>query len=186
MITPLSNGMKLYHGSYVAVIAPDLSQCRLYKDFGRGFYLTTNRQQAVNFARLSTRKAKDNQVINQDQSCGVVSTYTFTSGSDLEIKVFAQADRDWSQCVVGHRKNGTFADAVSKVANVDVIGGKIANDNTNATINAFINGTFGDVQSVVVQDLCISLLLPERLEDQYCFRTDASLRCLQYVESERV
>lgn len=33
--------MKLYHGSNQEISTIDLSKCRPYKDFGKGFYLTT-------------------------------------------------------------------------------------------------------------------------------------------------
>ena len=32
--------MKLYHGTDAFFENPDLSMCRPFKDFGRGFYLT--------------------------------------------------------------------------------------------------------------------------------------------------
>ena len=34
--------------------------------------------------------------------------------------------------------------------------------------------------------MCISLLLPERLQDQFCFRSMAALSKLRFVKSERV
>ena len=54
----------------------------------------------------------------------------------------------------------------------DIIGGKIANDATNATIVAYMSGTFGKIGTEDADRICISLLLPERLKNQYCFRTD--------------
>lgn len=33
---------------------------------------------------------------------------------------------------------------------------------------------------------CISRLLPDRLENQYCFRTERALECLEFMESEKV
>lgn len=34
------NGMMLYHGSYLAVVKPDIAHSRVNVDFGRGFYTT--------------------------------------------------------------------------------------------------------------------------------------------------
>ena len=42
--------MKLYHGSNVPVEVPDLSFSKPDKDFGKGFYLSADRQQAVEMA----------------------------------------------------------------------------------------------------------------------------------------
>ena len=38
--------MKLYHGSTVDITNIDLSKSKPNKDFGKGFYLSDNRQQA--------------------------------------------------------------------------------------------------------------------------------------------
>jgi hypothetical protein len=35
-------GVTLYHGSNIEIARIDLSKCRPYKDFGRGFYTTLN------------------------------------------------------------------------------------------------------------------------------------------------
>ncbi|MBR4146226.1 MAG: DUF3990 domain-containing protein [Lachnospiraceae bacterium] len=47
----LETGMKLYHGSYTSVEIPDLSACKPSKDFGLGFYLTTDLNQAKRFIK---------------------------------------------------------------------------------------------------------------------------------------
>lgn len=38
--------MRLYHGSNMMIENIDLSKCKSYKDFGRGFYLTEIKEQA--------------------------------------------------------------------------------------------------------------------------------------------
>ena len=47
----LTNGLYLYHGSYCEVSQPDLGMCSKRKDFGRGFYVTTYKEQAEKWAR---------------------------------------------------------------------------------------------------------------------------------------
>lgn len=42
--------MKLYHGSNVAIEVIDLSKSRPGKDFGKGFYLSADKQQATEMA----------------------------------------------------------------------------------------------------------------------------------------
>ena len=42
--------MILYHGSNTEIIVPDLSKSKPFKDFGRGFYLTEDIQQAEKLA----------------------------------------------------------------------------------------------------------------------------------------
>ena len=50
----LVDGMVLYHGSYCEITSPDLDKCAPYKDFGKGFYLTTSYQQV----RMETSEVK--------------------------------------------------------------------------------------------------------------------------------
>ena len=50
--------MILYHGSNVIVEQPKLIRQNRYLDFGFGFYTTTNRDQAVNFAQKVSRYAQ--------------------------------------------------------------------------------------------------------------------------------
>lgn len=53
----LVDGMLLFHGSYCEISAPDLEKCAPYKDFGKGFYLTSSYEQAKNFINTSLKKA---------------------------------------------------------------------------------------------------------------------------------
>lgn len=68
----------------------------------------------------------------------------------------------------------------------DVICGKIANDDTNATIVAYMNNIFGTMGSEQADRMCINLLLPERLQDQFCFRSNKSISMLNFLKSEKV
>ena len=38
--------MRLYHGNNIVINSINLAMCRLYKDFGKGFYLTDIEGQA--------------------------------------------------------------------------------------------------------------------------------------------
>ena len=60
MIKALEQGTILYHGSYTAVVKPDIVKCAKNKDFGQGFYLTTDKAQADTFAKISLQKAYQN------------------------------------------------------------------------------------------------------------------------------
>ena len=47
--------MILYHGSNVAVEKPVLIKQNRFLDFGFGFYTTTNKEQAIDFAKKVTK-----------------------------------------------------------------------------------------------------------------------------------
>ena len=47
--------IRLYHGSNIAIEEIDLKKTRPYKDFGRGFYLTSMKEQAQKMAQRVSR-----------------------------------------------------------------------------------------------------------------------------------
>ena len=47
--------IRLYHGSNVAIEQIDLSRSKRGKDFGKGFYLNANPDQAMEMAARTTR-----------------------------------------------------------------------------------------------------------------------------------
>ena len=180
MITKLEPGTLLYHGSYCEVRTPELKKCRQNKDFGKGFYLTTDIAQAKSFARLTLEKMKRSGAIPSYSHSKAVSCFEYISKTPLEIKYFDTADKDWLHCIVGHRVDGSFPKIVEDMAHFDIIGGKIANDATNSTIFSYILGAYGEQGTERADDICISLLLPERLKDQFCFRTQRALDTLVF------
>lgn len=50
--------MRLYHASTVVIEKPDVQHSRDNLDFGRGFYLTSVREQAMRYAERFTRRGK--------------------------------------------------------------------------------------------------------------------------------
>lgn len=182
----LEKGMILYHGSYVAVEKPDLDKCAKHKDFGQGFYLTTSLEQAISFARLSLGKVKDRGMIPATEETAWVSSFRVDDITGLKTFVFQTADKEWLHCIVGHRRENYFKEIQWLMKDYDVIGGKVANDDTNTTINAYILRVFGEIGDENADNICIRLLIPERLKDQFCFRSRKAISCLTYIKSEQV
>lgn len=185
---PFTDGLKLYHGSYVAVPNPDLARCERFKDFGQGFYLTTSYEQARSFVRLSIRKARDRGLVDGGARFGFVSRYILSGVNDQELSVleFSGADSSWLRCVTSHRRRRAFPEEVKRLSSYDVIIGKIANDQTNITLALYMDGIYGPVGSPEAERACIAQLMPERLSDQYCLRSERALLCLGFEGSEQV
>ena len=182
----LVDGLVLYHGSYTEVREPDLSKCAKYKDFGQGFYLTSSFDQACSFAKLTLRKSRTNNIARPDDK-PTVSRFSFrTAGQPIDVQSFETANEEWLHCVVAHRKKGLFPASLAAFAHCDVIVGKIANDQTNATITTYMAEAFGTPGTAQADQICMSLLLPERLTDQFCFRTDNALSHLRFEGSEHL
>lgn len=90
--------MRLYHGSYCRITDIDLSKCRAFKDFGRGFYLTPDFGRAVTMANRSV-------VLNHSGS-PEVNPYIFNKSScppDLKIKEFKSNNWEWAKFVMMNR-----------------------------------------------------------------------------------
>ena len=179
----LHDGMTLYHGSSVEVSSPDLLKCSPRKDFGRGFYLTSSLDQARAFARIVARRVA-REAGDGQPACGIVSAYEVSRSDTLSIRSYETADAEWLHCIVAHRQGHPFERLASELTRYDVISGKVANDQTNATILAYLAGVYGEVGSQGADEICVSLLLPERLQDQACFRTGKAIACLGFQGSE--
>lgn len=178
----------LYHGSYCEVVTPDLQRCAPHKDFGRGFYLTTSPSQAEAFAHISLRKAIATKGIDRDTHHATVSVFHFnnTAFGGLQVMMFPTTDADWLHCIVAHRRPIAMPEVMDRYAGYDIISGKVANDDTNATLTVYMAGLYGEVGSAGADALCISLLKPERLTDQICLRTPRALERLSFIKSYRL
>ena len=122
--------MILYHGSTHKVERPDLSKCRANTDFGKGFYTTTSKEQAIKWARLKQQRA--------GKGYAVVSTYEiddklFEQTNDFEIMQFNGADSTWLDFVFANRRGL----AVKKYG---LVFGPVANDRLFATITLYEQG----------------------------------------------
>ena len=93
---------------------------------------------------------------------------------------------EWLHFVAGNRDQSLFRDMIRQFEKYNVIGGKIANDRTAATLNQYVNGVFGTPGDKEADEITIRLLLPNRLEDQYCFRNDEAISCLRFQNAEVV
>ena len=179
-----AEGIVLYHGGYTRVETPELVLCREGKDFGRGFYLTSDKDQAKRFVRQSVRKAITTGRVSGDCSQGCVSVFQVESVAGLACYDFPNANEEWLHCVVAHRKK--IAVAMEPWAAYDVMEGKIANDATNIVINAYMRGLYGKVGSSQAVQAALSYLEPGNLKDQICLRTAKGLASVRFVGSEEV
>lgn len=182
----LQDGMLLYHGSYAAIDKIELNKCAPGKDFGRGFYVTEDFEQAKGFIRNSLKKAKNIGVIPQDRRYGYVTVFRYHSQDDIPCYNFETTDKNWLWFVSMNRRSqlaGKFRKVIDEeLLNAEIVVGKIANDTTNPTIITYLNGLFGDIESEEAVNFTIGRLLPNRLKNQYCFLSERAVQCLEIVE----
>ena len=133
----------LYHGSYTEVSQIDFAKCKYGLDFGKGFYVTSSLQQARSYVPASVRKAKRRGIIpeNMEEAEGRVSIFKFQPNPNLFIHIFDEADEEWLHFAACNRNRELFPDLRRKFAAVDIIGGKVADDQTAVTLNNYVAGS---------------------------------------------
>lgn len=159
--------MKLYHGSTVAVRKPSLRPGRQNADFGKGFYTTSNLEQAVRWAHIKKER--------EDADRAVVSVYEFDEtlldNLDLNIRRFTGADEAWLLFVTDCRK--------SRKHDFDLVQGPVANDKVFTTVNLFESG-------VLSAEAAILQLKAYKTYDQLSFHTARVIGALRFVEASEV
>ena len=182
----LIDGILLFHGSYKAIENIDLNKCSTGLDFGKGFYLTSSINQAIKYIPSSVKKNIRRGVLPKDfdlnQAC--VSVYKLHLSPLLKTYYFENADLNWLHFVASNRNNNLFQDLKKELGNIDIIGGKIANDNTAMVLNAYVNGDYGIPGTPRTDNFTIESLLPNKLENQFCFRSLKAIEALEFLRSE--
>lgn len=159
--------MRLYHGSTVAVRKPSLRQGRSNADFGKGFYTTTNLEQAERWAHIKQER--------EETGRAVVSVYEFDekllNSADWNIRQFTSADEAWLYFVTDCRK--------SRSHDYDIVLGPVANDKVFTTVNLFESG-------VLTAEAAILQLKAYKTYDQMSFHTDKTIDKLRFIEAFEV
>ena len=158
--------MKVYHGSNITVAHPDISHSRANLDFGRGFYETTVKDQAENWARRKALRAG---------STPTVSVYDMGDNiSDIRFLQFENNDEAWLDFVCDCRRGS------DQYRSYDLIFGDVANDKVYAAVDLYYRGIW-DIQRTLHE-----LKFYDR-NNQFCFVTQNTIdRLLQFISSYEV
>ena len=165
--------MILYHGSNVEVSNIDLSKCSKYKDFGQGFYMTSIKQQAYEWAsKVSKRFSSGKPTLN---------VYEFSDKRDnLKSLVFSEPNERWAAFVINNR-NHEFLDHSDILSNhdckYDFVHGLVANDDISAILDAFL-------MNILPMSELSKALVYKQLNDQYSFHTPKAIASLKFLRSE--
>lgn len=159
--------MILYHGSNMVVEKPRLIEQNRFLDFGYGFYTTTNKAQAENFAKKIVVRRGGTPIVNMyeiDDNIGI---------KPLKIKHFNAPDEEWLDFVSTHR-NGTYDGE-----QYDLIIGAVANDDVYRTLQVYSSG-------LLTKEQALEALKIKKLFNQYVFATKEAISLLKFVKSEEV
>jgi hypothetical protein len=160
--------MTLYHGSTVIAKTPELRYSIRALDFGKGFYTTTNEEQAIQFARKVYER--DIREGAENPAC-FVNSYRVDDDAmqnQLMVLTFNAPNEEWLDFVMANR--------AEKYAGkkYDVICGPVANDTIYRALIAYETGLYTKKQT-------IEQLAVRKLFNQMTFATEKSLSFLRFA-----
>ena len=121
--------MILYHGSNVLIEKINLDQCNPYKDFGQAFYLTADKDQAMDVAHARVDIFGGEPVVNEYRF-----DETLLTDGALSFKTFEAYTEDWADFVYQHRDE---TNVPPYMHGYDVVYGPIANDRVGLQIRNY-------------------------------------------------
>ena len=168
--------MRLYHGTDSFFERPDLSKCRPFKDFGRGFYLTPDLSVAKRMAERGVERS------DWQGAPKYVYVYDFDDAdlATLNIRQFAPAvDEEFARFVMANRQARSKAADHNRDSRYDIVLGPIADDRMGVLFRRFEDG------EVTIEHL-VNELKFKRLSMQYSFHTQRALAKLALREVRSV
>jgi hypothetical protein len=159
--------LTIYHGTVephavdIENNRPDLTKCRLRRDFGRGFYVTRRLGQAQDFAnyryRTMYQRHRHNPSVHADPICAAVVEHVIDRAllGDLGTLAFVFPDQDWADFV------------------------------KNCRVGTFDHKGPGLYYEVVYGPVSTTGYESGRTFEQLSFHSDAAIRQLQFVQVRR-
>ena len=160
--------LTLYHGSNVVIDKIDLYRSRKGKDFGCGFYLNPNKEQAMEMAVRTSQRMQEGEPI--------VNAYLFDDSllynqrMSLSVKIFEDYSVEWAEFILKNRKNLTS----HPIHSYDIVVGPIANDTVGLQMRRFIQGYIG-IERMIEE------LRFHKPAIQYFFGTEKAINYLQKI-----
>lgn len=155
--------MKLYHGTNIEFEQIDLCKSKPNKDFGQGFYLSAEYDQAMEMART--------KVDQMEFGSPTVLTFEIDEESMNTLKVlrFDGYTEEWAKFILLNRNN-----ASTKAAHdYDIVIGPIANDRVGVQLWRY------ETQSIDLQTLVQRLKYVKGLTIQYFFGSERAIKLLR-------
>ena len=160
--------IRLYHGSIFRVESPLTHIGRQELDFGPGFYMTKNRQQAVDWSKTKAgRKFGAKAILNVYE----FDSDNFITSGAYRTLIFNSYNLEWLDFIAQSRKGQ------KPWMSYDYIEGGVANDSVITTVDAYVDG-------LINADQAMGKLINERLRNQICILNQEIIeKYLYFVES---
>lgn len=159
--------MKLYHGSTFHIEQIDLSKSKPNKDFGKGFYLSAEEEQAREMAIYKALQLDMEPCINVYE----FDERILESNTDLRIKQFNTYDQEWAEFIFANRNNASSY----PVHDYDIVIGPIANDRVGLQIRHYME------RNIDLPTFIERLKYMKGITFQYFFGTERAIKLLKKV-----
>ncbi|MGN1157401.1 MAG: DUF3990 domain-containing protein [Agathobacter sp.] len=158
----------LFHGATVEVSEPLVTVGRKDLDFGQGFYLTNDQQQAIDWSiTKALRKKNAKPIVNVYE----FDVDRFVAADNYRMLIFSGYTTEWLDFISQSRKG------LRPWESLDWIEGGIANDHVISTVDAYIDG-------FITPGMAMDRLINEKLHHQICILNQEIIdRYLIFVES---
>ncbi len=147
----------IYHGSYCKVEEPKLPDNKYTKDFGKGFYCTILKEQAIKWANKYDTK--------------IINLYEYHENNNLKIKEFTVMTEEWLDFIISSR-NGEKHD-------YDIVIGAMADDQIYNYITDLLKGE-------ITREAFWELAKFRHPTHQIAFCTDEALKTLKFIGIEEI
>lgn len=168
--------MILFHGSNTNIKSINLAMCRPYKDFGRGFYLTEIKDQALKMAKRVAKIYGGQPIVNIYEISD-----DFIENMTLNIRRFADTpSEEWARFVMNNRSR-SFTNFSSLECNLDnkydIVIGPVADDDMAMLFRQYQN-------ELITFENLMSGMTFRKTTNQYSFHTERAIALLRKVGVE--
>ena len=155
--------MILYHGTNMAFDAIDLSKSKPNKDFGRGFYLSADYDQAMAMAKV--------KVDQLEYGTPTVLAFEVDEAEmeQMRIKRYYEYSEEWARFILLNRRS----ESPKAIHDYDIVYGPIADDRVGVQLWKY------ETQSIDLPTLVRNLQHMKGITFQYFFGTEKAIKLLK-------
>lgn len=156
--------MILYHGSNVDITQIDLTKSKPNKDFGCGFYLSADKEQAEKLAEYKAFQLGGSPILNTFE----FDENLLTTGQ-LKVLRFKEYSKEWADFVFSNRNSATG----DSTHDYDIVIGPIANDRVGVQVRRYME------HEITLDTFLYNLKYMKGITIQYFFGTEKSISLLR-------
>ena len=157
--------MKLYHGTNIDFDHIDINKSKPNKDFGRGFYLSADYEQAKNMADIKVEQMETGMPLVQEYSISEIEM------KSLKCMTFDDYTEEWAKFILLNRNNPSAVPA----HDYDIVIGPIADDKVGVQLWKY------ESQLIDLTTLIKRLKYMNGITFQYFFGTDRAIKLLKRI-----